>query len=914
MRNSPLLGVWPRLFLLCCASFLWFTYSGCGTGRESILPGGVAEKCVIVSGEPSGFGWAAWTAKHTPEITRFSVAQLDEAIQLCQQKDAALILVDQPLGPDEDQYGTTLLSYMEAGGRLIHLGWSPSSAYLCYPLTTSVLRVKGTDTPVNLPATGAVSPRPPATGAGGERADPGRWIPVITAMSSEGYAVGWPGWIQLEPRRSGAHAVIGALSLPPLAMEPRITSVLLAAMLQEATRDTYLLSHGVDRYSAAVRENMRAGARILDRRRGTREPLRLVARWINPGGMELRRHVSSPLTDMTSWHEIDAGLAPEPPGRAPASYRLEMEIRDRNDQLTLDAASQEIKVFPETTPPVTKPVVAERGFLHQDRVPLYMLGAQYWPRVGAPSPGAQSRAHWLDPAWFRPDVVTSDLSLMAEVGINSISIEYTDPAQAPQLLFVLDELRRRNMWASVYMPSLYPLDLRMDAALHMLEAIRPAEWPEMFALEVARGITLRSRADLRRLDTAWAEWLKEQYGSATAAEQKIGDNLWSERGEIAGPPGDEIGLNPSAHRGLGLYYSFLHDYVSRQIGYARSVLRSRGHGLLLTARSAYSQPPGAGPVLDALDISAGVLHLDFLLADAWNLHPLDDMTDDVPVMSAYLHAMSGGRPLLWCSFGHPLDAASSAESMLRQEEVIAHQLKSFMKHHAAGAFVWRYNATPNGQQDWGMTGPDGQWRPVGEALRQARFDLRRWRPERARSAGSLAPWYLTASQWREAKEQRAGIFAGDASPDIFRLPGEGLDTSDLLQKNRETSWSMTDGHRMLNAEWGRIDAGVLQKPGAPGETARTYAGRLLRMELMNAGSVSWSAGDQRTPGSVWVRVLQPGYSEQWLPVRNIGRGDSQTVSWTPSVQGAWELQPYLIGYGPFGQRLRVDVTSPPGLY
>jgi hypothetical protein len=907
----------PRTFLVVALTAGLLFSAGCSSSRESIVPPELAKKCVMVSGDTAGFGWAAWTARHMPDAPRYSVARLDEAIRRCQQTDAALILADELLPPDAERELPALVSYLEAGGRLVWLGWKPSSTRTGYSFTSNTLRVKGTVNLTAIPATLTASPHPPPRGSGGASAGEGRWIPVITAMSPQGHEAGWPGWVALEPRRSGTHAVIAALSLPPLAAEPELSSDLLEAVLAEATREVYLLRYGMDRYAAPAHQSMQAGALILDRRRSAREPLRLIARWLNPDGLEIRRHVTPPLNAPFAWQRLDAGLAPEPPGRASALYRVELEIRDRNDQTTLDSASQVIKVFPPEVPAVMKPVIADRGLLLHDRVPLFMLGVQYWPRIAAPVPDAPSRAHWLDPAWFRPEVVSSDLDLMAANGVNAISIEYTDPAQAPQLLYVLDELRRRAMWASVYMPSLHPLDPRLEAALNMLEAIRPAAWPEMFALETCRGITLRSRDDLRRLDRAWADWLEEHHGSAAAAAQKIGVDLWRERGEIAGPPEDVLrSSNPGQHRGLGLYYNFLHDIISRRTGHTRRVLRANGHELLLTARSAYAAPPGAPPVLDALDISAGVLHLDFLLADAWALNPLDDVTDDVPAMSAYLQAVGGGRPVIWCAFGQPLDVEASLESMMRQQEVYAHQFNSFLDHHAGGTFAWRFASDPDGREDWGMMNPDGTWRPVGDALREARFELRRWRPERPRSIAARAvPWYLSASQWRVAREQRTGIFAEDHPPGLLQLPGEGLDTFALIQQtDRDTGWSIADGHRMLNAEWGRIDAGAQQEPGSPGEPVRTYTGRALRLELLNTGTVAWQNREQNVPGSVRVRITQPGAAGQWLPVQSAGRGVSQMIAWTPSGQGVWELQPYLNGYGAFGQRLRVEATAPPPIY
>lgn len=907
----------------------------CSRSGESTISADILRRCMILSpAEPQGDrSWAMWLDRHMADVARGTWANAGEAMQYCLENDAALIVHGEPLPPDAEDL---LAGYLQRGGRLVALGYHHPLALSTndvlratigfngapFPLKHVQLHVAGEASGLRIDNLPVQSISPPAMGCGGARAAPGRWIPVVEAVDGEKNLRGWAGSLNLHRVDEGTYSIAGWLGLNPTLPAPDDLTTAVHALLEAATRDIYMIQYGIDRHSAYSRHLIGAAARILDRRR-ERTPLRLAARWLSDDGLELRRHISPPLERSGELIRLPVGLAPDVPASGSFSRRftLELLVRDRNDQITMDVARQDIKIFSREAPAAAgdRLSVEKNQFVHNG-MPVFMLGVNYRPRIAAPSGPGDNTRHWLNPEWYPPEIVRSDLDLLAAAGVNAIAIEYTDAVQAPQVLHLLDELRRRSMWAMVYLPALHPFDLRLDEGLRMIDEINLSRWPELFALEVARGLTVGDRSDLRRFDDAWEDWLEEHFSSITEAEQKLGISLWRDRGKIAGPPGASLRSTPPQDRAAALYRSFLTDFVSRRLGYVREMLRAREIPVMLTARSAYGWPEAwPAHVTDTLDISAGALHQDFLSADAWTIHPLHSDHADGDRMAAYLRGVAEGKPVVWSAFGQGISDVLHAGDLLRQQEVYEFLLSRFVDGASSGAFAWRFSPGPatGTKGDWGLVDASGSWRPVEDAIRNARLRLRQARPRPPAPVIKPAAWMLSARELETNKENRQGIFSppGDEpAVTLWQPPGHGKSTGDLLRPGGDQAWSPIDGLYMLNSEWRRAGSDGQLRPVQPGEHLRLYAGKTMRAEIMNSGSLAWETANTRREGTVWIKAYQPGFPEEWIPAPRIERGGRFEITWTAKKPGLWELQPVLSGYGKFGQRLLVEVTTPPGLY
>lgn len=920
---------YSRLGAFILAAFVLFY--GCGKKDRAVISAELEKQCVIVHAEnpKDRSTWSAWLERYMAATPRYTIAQLDAAIDHCLEHDLALILADQLSEPSQQ---TALSDYLERGSRLVLLGHDHAGAESDraalrtiaglidppYKITNDHVRINHDGSTISLPGLGVTSPSPPAPGYGGTRGRDIRWIPVAEVLGPNGAVAGWAAscTIKSQPAYQG-FSIFGWIGIAPARHDMKELGPIVSALLTEATRHVYLYNYGLDRHAADSQSSLQINAEILDRRLHDKSPLRVVARWLNDGGMEIRRHASQPMSPPFVPMSLSIGLAPEPGGQAAGNYAIEIMIRDRSDQITLDRAQQTLKIFPRDYPvPVERITVNGTQLMHGPK-PMFMLGVNYWPRLGAPHAGSSANGHWLAPEWFAPDVVRSDLDLLAAANMNAIAIEYTSIAQAPQLAFVLDELRQRGMWASVYVPALHPLDLHMEEALAMLQALRLERWPEVFAIEMARGLSIPSRTDMRRFDDSWADWLESHFSSVSEAEQKTGVSLWMERGRAVGPPDEQLARGPQHDRAIALYFTFLQDFASRRMGYVRHVLRAKGYDTLLTTRSAYGMPGPASA--DALDISTGVLHVDFLSPEAWTIHPLEQTHNDGPSMAAYVRGVGGGKPVVWSAFGQDVGRDAAADSLSRQADVYRHMLDLFINEGSAGALAWWFPAGAPlvDGRDWGIMLPNGQWRPVEESIRAARTRLRQVRlipPRGERVATSINQ---SASQWRDAQISRRGIFPGEppAKPITeWLLPGTGFDTGEILNERAEQNWSAIDGLHVLNAEWGSIRIDQTSYERRPDSSVRSYAGRPLEMEIMNSGTARWIAANRTVNGAVSVRISQPGFPDEWISPGALERGGRSTLSWVPREPGVWEAQAFLAGYGKFGELLRLEITTPPGLF
>jgi hypothetical protein len=910
------------------------TGQACRQKRGAGLPPELEQRCVVLetrtAADQSGT-WSAWLAAFLPEATRATPGTLPDALSLCRENDWVFIA---PAALIDDVSRPLLSDYLSQGGRLLVVGRATTTAPVHettlnkaiggdaphYSATSVAMRVVSGRLAVDVSPREFQSPFPPPRGAGGERAGPSRWIPVVEALNAEGGVMGWPAAAMVTRNPQAPPSICGRVQFDIQRHDGESLVPLFSAMVAEMTREVYLHRYGLARYSARSQTPLQVSAQVLDHRLRDASPLRLVVEWINASGQEIRRHVSAPLDAATALFQLNIGLAPEPSGPSEV-FTLRYSIRDRNDQRTLDETEQKFKVFAAATrPPDTEPITVAKGELMQGRRPVFMMGINYWPRLQGVSMSTDQNRHWLDPERFDPDMVAADLDALVTVGIQTIALEYIDLAQAPQLLFVLDEARRRSMWVNLFVPALYPFDLRLDAALALLEAIELAAWPEVFAIEMARGLAVKSRSERRHFDEAWSDWVDEHFNSPGEAEEKLGIALWRERGRLVGPPDLQLRRGPHEDRALGLYYTFLRDYAGRRMAHIRQALRARGYATLLTCRTAYAWPGKMPPgIIDYLDISTGSLHLDFLSPEAWAIHPLHMMHGDGPLMAAYLRGVSAGKPVVWASYGQDVGSVPDAVGLQRQKEVYKHFLDLFLDQGASGALAWWFppGATELDQHDWGVVQPPGDWRPVEDVFRAVRLRLRQSRPSALTPVRQKAPLMQSARQWRDQQHARTGLFAPMESRVTiteWTMPGVGLNSSAILDPATAPAWTEIDGLHMLNAEWGPMTIEGNVRVRIPGENVRTYVGRPLQMEILNSGTIRWVSAPNRKSGSVWLRISQPGSADEWIGVDPLDRGSRQAIRWQPRDVGLWELQLYLVGYGKFGERLRVEVTTPPRLF
>src|SRR6185369_12863672 len=78
-----------------------------------------------------------------------------------------------------------------------------------------------------------------------------------------------------------------------------------------------------------------------------------------------------------------------------------------------------------------------------------------WPRFYATLEPARFRRSWLAPENYDPDIIEADLTLLAALNFNLVSIQYHDTTGAPRpeaarsLVDFLDRCRNHGLWANI---------------------------------------------------------------------------------------------------------------------------------------------------------------------------------------------------------------------------------------------------------------------------------------------------------------------------------------------------------------------------------------------------------------------------------------------------------------------------------
>ena len=757
-------------------------------------------------------------------------------------------------------------------------------------------------------------PLPRSLGTGGEAGAPVRWIPMFRAADGEGRARCWPASIHIEPLTNGITrkwAWIGVDVSTPSSEAVAEMTLACARRLQEGI---FLYKAGCSQFSFEPESEVNVTARWTVPE-GRADGLRVCAELYKDGyAPRLRRVVGPPPSD-DGIVRIDLGRSPAVEERA-VDYTLRVLIEDaRVPGKILDRLDQPLKflTLPRTAGEQEWVTVAGSRF-KLGRRPVFMLGVNYWPLTTTGRTPGESTPHWLDCAVFDPNLVRRDLDLLAEAGVNSVSLQYLAPEQAPQLKFFLEEARKRGICVHLFVAGLQPLDQNLDLAKRLILAADLKNESQVFAIDVAWEPHLGTYSERCRFDADWAGWLNEQYGSKEHAERVLDCRLWKKNGVLTGPPDDELAGDGPDRAPVAAYRRFVHDFMSRRYGFVARWLRWLGLRQLLSARTGYG---GTGQAwaekMLALDPAVGAVHFNFISPEGWGLNGSSAEFVEASFITAYCRGVSDGKPVLWAEFGSSVGVDPQAADMENQARIYRNMFDMALNSRASGCFGWWF---PSGwrtgeESDMGIVNPDGSWRPAGEAYRHFAHRLRGewaapsgWRGrEMDVDAGRLSRVWKT---WRDIYRTEAA----EGRMEEIRPKNFGKRTSEItVQSVGGMPYSAPAPLESVNAEWGRVTIDGLERERMPGQPLAMHAGQKLRIALINTGPVTWDASSEGKSRCVWVR-LENERGAQQLPVPSVRFGDSTWISWVAPEPGVWRIQPLLADVGPFGEPLQIEVLEP----
>lgn len=716
-----------------------------------------------------------------------------------------------------------------------------------------------------------------------------RWVPIAEAREPGGPVKGWP-----------ASAVILAATNAPvsawawIAWEPdRAFQEAQVALLRRAARflmnTRFLLSAETRRAAWAPGDRIDLSLAVIGSAAET-NVVRLNLEIENAKGSIERRWAQFLTVDGTLAAPARAsalaylGDVPRAVGRD-ETWRIRIGLVDARNERVLDHLSIPMPLLIESDPESAfreaRPGTRGTHFIFGRR-PSIVAGAAFDPPFGSANLSA------LQPPRFRPDRAIYELDSISEIGLNLVSVRYSAIEEAPQVRFLLNELRKRRMWALVILPARLSWNVEAPTTAELLKALALPSDHNLLAVAVDVTPPLPSdEAACSRIRAAWARWLAEQADAISDEELKHAletDPVLCLRNATHGIPAESEGA-------LRLVASFFRDAVGRGLRRIRLEAAQQAPGALFTALGVERYPAFAGlPYVDFVTLA---------------LPPWDMEHQAIfDFLTAYARGFSGGKPVMWRLESPATRYPPSPDALRASAQVLEESIRRLEKAHAAGVLFGPVFGAPRGSDamDGGLLNPDGSWRPAGEI---ARARVNEWKRKTLTIPSFLAresDWLIPAAwrEWESPQTQKST----PQEPLEIRPFNRGRSTRDWIGGRR----ALTDEQkRMLRehlcADW--------ISPMPPGDDAPLGAGlrRPVSLEVVNTGFASWTASVEGEPGSVWIRATHESGRVHLLPIRDTMPGSRAIAKWTPADPGDWTLRMWVPAYGEFGEALRVQVRA-----
>jgi hypothetical protein len=346
-------------------------------------------------------------------------------------------------------------------------------------------------------------------------------------------------------------------------------------------------------------------------------------------------------------------------------------------------------------------------------------GVNYWPSYVAGMEAAQYWGHWLSPAFYDPETVEKDLSLLERLGVNAVSVQCNAPDHLRPLNDFLARARAHGIFANVFLNGAHPLYPDDKLVSTLIRQGRLAENEAIFAYDIAWEPAIGRHEQRRAWNKEWNRWIREQYGSEQNAVEQWGFEPQTRDALLDNPSDDQLVNDGPWRMMVAAYRRFADDLISRRYGRITRLIRKLDPNHLIGARTGYggTGQPGVVPAFP-FDLVSGAKHLDFVSAEGWGLSgPWEDIRTG-GFTTAYGRWASNGKPVFWAEFGATIYPQASRRKVAEQARIYQHIYRMILESDADGSAGWWF---PGGlrideNSDYGIINPDGTPRPAALAL------------------------------------------------------------------------------------------------------------------------------------------------------------------------------------------------------
>ena len=570
----------------------------------------------------------------------------------------------------------------------------------------------------------------------------------------------------------------------------------------------------------------------------------------------------------------------------------------------------------------------------------FFLGVNYWPRYAAALEPARFTQSWLWPQNYDPDLIEADLSLLASLNFNLVSIIYNDIGGARSLIDFLDRCRNHGLWANIYINAF--AGPSTPAILYngtfggvnrnigpQLQAAFLSGNDRVFAYDLLWEPSVGLHADRLAFDSAWRAWITEQYGSLSNAETAWGFPAPRDaQGQISNPLDGQIENDGPWRVMVAAYRRFVDDTLSRAFGAAARVIRSVAPGTLLSYRNGDSAAVDANYSLSAAgmamlnqmnyDIGTAAAHLDFFSPHAYLIPTPWPAGRGLGFAAAYARYRSAGKPVYWSEYG--INIGANLAGLATQSAICdsVMQLNNDTGTNAAAVWWMPGGWRVDEQSDYGIINPDGSPRPCA-------YVLSWWGAQFAAAppAPSTAdPVKLTVDRDADARGD-VGLFlrwtkdyvqaVQSGSPVVLADSGTGTDTSSMpLVQVGNVPYIGSGPLKYANGEFAglRVQCLGLDVTVENGATVQVPANTTCQVtpDLVNTGQAAWASAAQSSAGVLLHTSLGD------LPLRDpvaalqhTSLGSLQVAVGPSSLEIIGRLS--IQGVGPFGETLHLSLAT-----
>jgi hypothetical protein len=369
---------------------------------------------------------------------------------------------------------------------------------------------------------------------------------------------------------------------------------------------------------------------------------------------------------------------------------------------------------------------AEKGYFILDGKPWYPYGVNYMPSSGIARESWRPFELWLGADAYDPEIVERDLSRIAEMGLNMVSVFlYHDSLNSWNLLDLLRRCENHRLRVNLSLRPGTPMDFPWEQVKEMIETNHLAENRTVFAYDLAWEPHFGGEDSRSSHEREWNEWIREKHESPEKAFQVWSYTPEGSQGIVPIPPSRHWFSSGEWNGMLADYSQFLQDLIAGPYKEARDKVREIDPNHLVSFRMTNAGDPTYwGPSWIYYDLRGLVDSVDIMEPEAygrigdWNRVRPGRFTVD------YCRAIAPDLPVFWAEMGKSAWDQTLMESSQSHLEGVADYYRDFLRmlleSHSDGIAFWWY---PGGyrtgeKSDYGIINPDGTDRPVTRVIRE----------------------------------------------------------------------------------------------------------------------------------------------------------------------------------------------------